>query len=229
MNYAESNGRYKIELSSEAYGLLGKIIQWHAKFQTKGWVLKDRLQPEEHISDTTSRGKHEINTYKYDKSGKFLNFTQIVNGKDETRKDLGDIMQGTIDVASANFNLMRQVNEGRGCRHENMIFDSERSYRLMFKNKKKEHLNPNKYSGFQGGAESCSVEIQPEGGKWHKKPRGWLKIQAQAKKAGELPGIWFADLLEDKTAPAVPVKMMIKTDYGTFIAHLTSFAENSGK
>lgn len=229
MTYTENKGRYDVALSSETYGLLGKIVPWHASFKTKGWVLRGKLQPEQHVSDTTSKGKHEVNTYNYSKTGKFLSFSQIVRGKDETRDDLGDIMQGTTDVLSANFNAMKKIRAGEGCSRDDMIFDSERSYRLMFRDKGRDVLSVNKYSRFSGEASACVVEVKPEGGKWHKKPRGWLKIQEQARKAGQLPTLWFSDLANDKTAPVFPVKIMIKTDYGTFLAHLTSFEEKGGK
>lgn len=226
LSYSEDKGRYTIGLSSETYGLLSRIVPWHAEFQTEGWVLKDLLQPQKHISDTTTRKKHEINTYTYGKDGKFLTFRQDVNGKDKTRKELDpSIMAGTTDMLSANFNLMKKLAAGKGCTFEDMIFDSERSYRLIFADHGKDEILPNKYSSFKGEALGCKAEVKPEGGKWHKKPRGWLKIQDQAKKQGQLPTIWYAPMLSAKSAPELPVKVLIKTSYGTFIAHLTSFEE----
>lgn len=230
MTYTETGGRYTIDLSSETYGLLWHIIPWHAEFKTGGWVLKDRYQPDSHVSDTTANDQHEVNTYKYDKSGKFLGFTQIVDGKDVTKKDLDpSIMAGTTDMLSANFNVMRALANGKGCPREEMIFDSERSYRLMFRQKSNDTLKPNKYSSFSGDTQACEAEVKPEGGKWHKKPRGWLKIQEQGREQGALPKVWYAAILKEKSAPDVPVKIVIKTNYGSFVARLASFEENPVK
>ena len=226
LSYSEKSGKYEANLSSETYGLLARIVPWHAKFKTEGWVLKDRLQPQKHVSDTTTRKKHEINTYTYAKDGKFLTFNQMVNDKDKTRKELDpSIMAGTTDMLSVNFNLMKNLAAGKSCTFEDMIFDSERSYRLIFSHQGKDEILPNKYSSFKGEAVSCQAEVKPEGGKWHKKPRGWLKIQDQAKKQGQLPTVWYAPMLKAESAPELPVKVLIKTSYGTFIAHLTSFEE----
>lgn len=229
MDYKENDGRYDVKVASETYGLLSKIVRWFATFKTEGWVTKSGYQPQLHISDTTSKGKHEINTYKYDKNGKFLSFTQIVDGKDETRKDLDpSIMAGTTDVISAVFDMAAKAGQG-SCAHQDMIFDSERSYRLEFRNSKKTNLNPTKYGSFSGEAVSCSVRVTPVGGKWHKKPRGWLKIQEQGIKNGFPPTIWMANISKDPELPTVPVRIMVKTDFGTFVAHLTSFKEKPGK
>ena len=228
MDYREGGGRYDVTVASETYGLLSKIVRWHASFKTDGWLTKSGYQPQLHVSDTTSKGKHEVNTYKYDKSGKFLSFTQIVDGKDETKNLDPSIMAGTTDVISAVFNMAAKARQGNGA-YEDMIFDSERSYRLEFRNSNKANLSSTKYGSFAGEAVSCSVRVTPVGGKWHKKPRGWLKIQEQGIKNGFPPTIWMANISKDPELPAVPVRIMVKTDFGTFIAHLTSFQEKPGK
>lgn len=226
LDYQESAKSYDVSIASETYGILDKIVPWQATLQTKGQILKGKMLPQTHKADTTTRKKHEINTYNYDKSGALVSFQQIVNGKDETRKDLDPaIYKDTIDVMTAIFSLIGQVEAGKGCEMQPMVFDSERSYRLIFKNGTKETLIPNKYSSFSGEAIGCAFEVQPEGGKWHKKPRGWMKIQNQAKKSGKMPMIYFANLSKTDTPVYAPVRTVIKTDLGTFIAHLTSFEE----
>lgn len=228
MDYKDLGGRYDINVAAETYGLLSKIVRWHASFKTEGWLGKSGYQPQLHISNTTSKGKHEVNTYKYGKDGKFLSFSQIVDGRDETKDLDPSIMAGTTDVISAVFDMAAKAGQGN-CASEDMIFDSERSYRLEFRNSKKTSLSHSKYGSFSGEAVSCSVKVTPVGGKWHKKPRGWLKIQEQGIKNGFPPTIWMANISKDKTLPAVPVRIMVKTDYGTFIAHLASFQEKPGK
>ncbi len=226
----KKSGKYEINVASETYGLLGRIVPWHAKFYTQGWREAKGRQPKLHVSDTTTRKKHEVNTYKYSQKGDFLSFRQVVNGRDETRADLDpSIMKGTTDILSAVFNLVDRVAAGEGCAFEDMIFDSERSYRVTFRDRPGEMLMKNKYSSFSGAADACSAEVTPEGGEWHKKPRGWLKIQEQSKKQKALPTLYFARISDAQNAPFVPVRVVIKTDYGVFIAHLTSFQDKSIK
>ena len=52
-------------------------------------------------------------------------------------------------------------------------------------------------------------------------PRGWLSIQEQGRSKGSLPTIWLAKI--DKDGPAVPVKLRLKTDYGTLFSHLIDY------
>lgn len=230
INYGQTTGKYDISISSETYGLLDKIVPWHATLETQGNFTNDERLPIEHKSDTTTRRKHEVNSFHYSANGEFKNFQQIVDGKDETRKDLDpSIYQGTTDVLTSVFSLIDQVADGKGCDRESMLFDSERSYLLIFKNGLKETLKANKYTSFSGEAIGCTFEIKPEGGKWHKKPRGWLKIQEQAKKSGQPPVIFFANVSKNETPVFVPVRMVVRADLGTFIAHLTSFEEKSNK
>ena len=77
-----------------------------------------------------------------------------------------------------------------------------------------------RYTFYQGPARKCTVEVIPKGGAWHKKPRGWLSIQEQGRKQGALPTLWIAKVRDD--LPPMPIKIMIKTDYGTMFMHLSA-------
>lgn len=225
----ETASKYDVSVSSETYGILNKIVPWHAVLSTKGDMSRGTRLPNLSISDTTTRSKHEINTYRYEK-GVFKDFNQLVDGVDETRKDLDpSIAAGTTDVMTSVFSLIDQVAAGKGCNAERMVFDSERSYRLIFRDGGTETIKAGKYGSYTGEAVSCTFEVKPEGGKWHKKPRGWMKIQNQAKKSGQMPVISFGNVGTAEKPVFVPVRTIIKTDLGTFIAHLTSYKENSAK
>src|SRR5690606_14417519 len=82
------------------------------------------------------------------------------------------------------------------------------------------------YNLYSGPAKRCTIEVQPAGGKWHDKPRGWFSIQEQGRNKGTMPTIWVASITPDM--PAVPVKVMVKTDYGTLFLHLVGY-EGGGK
>ena len=102
------------------------------------------------------------------------------------------------------------------------VLDGKRRFDMVFKSKGDETLESNKYNRFKGRTEICEVEIVPVAGKWREKPRGWMNIQGQAKAQGQLPQMWFGKVRKDM--PAVPVRMMIKTDYGTMLLHLKSIS-----
>ena len=68
---------------------------------------------------------------------------------------------------------------------------------------------------------SGTVEVKPIAGRWYEKPRGWLSIQEQGRKLGTMPTVWFAQLKE--TATVVPVRVRVKTEYGTLFMHMTNY------
>lgn len=54
-----------------------------------------------------------------------------------------------------------------------------------------------------------------------------MSIQEQSRENGSLPTVWMAKMTED--APAVPVKIRVKTDYGTLFMHLVRYENGSVK
>ena len=231
LTYKKIGERYDVSLASETYGLLNRLVPWQGSFSTKGDNQKGLRQPEMYISDTTFRGDRALNTYNYGKNGQFAGFTRMQNGKPQPApKDLDpSIAKDTTDMLSSTLEVMDQIANGKDCNHDSKIFDSERSFHLLFHDLGKEVLKKSDYNIYEGDAEFCTVEVKPDGGRWNKKPRGWMSIQEQGRKKGTMPTIWFANIGKGKDLPAVPVKVLLKTDYGTFFVHLTSFEEKPAK
>ncbi len=106
------------------------------------------------------------------------------------------------------------------CEGEADIFDGSRRFTLYFKDRGEVQLEASRYNMYEGAARYCTGEIEPKGGKWHEKPRGWLSIQEQGRKKGTLPSMWMGHV--DGLSYAVPVKIMVKTDYGALMMHLVN-------
>jgi len=53
-----------------------------------------------------------------------------------------------------------------------------------------------------------------------------MSIQEQGRERGTMPTVWFAKVQEGQVA--VPVKVRVKTDYGTLFMHLTDY-QSAGK
>jgi len=100
------------------------------------------------------------------------------------------------------------------------IFDGKRRFKLWFKDAGTETLTKSRYNIYDGVAIKCSVEVEPISGKWHEKPRGWMSIQEQGREKGILPTVWMGTV--KGTDLYVPVKVRVKTDYGTLFMHLKS-------
>ena len=91
----------------------------------------------------------------------------------------------------------------------------------MFKEKGTVELKASRWNVYEGSAIECTAEVQPIAGKWHEKPRGWMSIQEQGRERGTIPTVWFAKITEGQ--PAVPVKVRVKTSYGTLFMHMTKY------
>jgi hypothetical protein len=115
---------------------------------------------------------------------------------------------------------MSALKETNLCEGRDDIYDGERRFTLIFRDQGAGSLPESRYNAYTGPARVCTVEIEPKGGRWHKKPRGWLSIQEQGRKKGSLPTVWMAQM--PGIPFAVPVKIRVKTNYGTLLMHLKS-------
>lgn len=220
---------YHTKFEGETYGLLAKFVPWMGTFDTKGWMVNGGFRPEIHISDTVTKDKREINTFTYAKDSGFKSYSHVIDGKDETEDLDLSITKGTVDVLTAALQMMDRIAASGKCGGDTLIFDGERSYRLMFRDQGSEKLTANQYNFYAGDAVKCTAQVQPLGGKWHKKPRGWLRVQEQSLAKGMLPTLWMAKLSDATNAPYFPVKAFVKSNYGAFIVNITSFRDQDGQ
>lgn len=222
--------RFSIELFAKTYGLLGKLAPWFGTFETHGWFNKQAssARPELHQSTTTWKKELEVKKYKYNKDGTFKEYTLQDDEKDGSPQPVDkELTDQSTDILSAMLEEMLQIAAGQECQGASEIFDGKRRYKLIFNHKGIVDLKKSKYNVFEGKATECTIKIEPKGGKWHAKPRGWFAIQEQGREAGSMPTVWFGQV--DKNETAVPVKVRAKTSYGTFFLHLTSYESEAVK
>ena len=214
-------GRYSLLLGAKTYGLLGKLAPWHGTFESEGWAGKTN-KPQLHKSTAVWRGEEEVKKYHYRKDGSFKEYTIKDDSNDGSPKDVDDeLTQKTSDILTASLNTMQAIADGNNCEGETDIFDGKRRYTLVYKQKKEVTLESSRWNVYEGPAIECSVEVKPGAGKWYEKPRGWLSIQEQGRERGTIPTVWFANVTEGQ--PAVPVKVRVKTSYGTLFMHMTEY------
>ncbi|HPF78005.1 MAG TPA: DUF3108 domain-containing protein [Alphaproteobacteria bacterium] len=214
-------GRYSLSLDAKTYGLLGKLAPWEGVFESHGWAGKVN-KPELHQSTAIWRGEKEIKKYKYNKDGSFAGYSVLDDENDGSLRDVDtELTKGTSDVLTATLNTMEAIAAGSDCEGETDIFDGSRRYTLIFRHKENVELEASRWNVYKGPAVQCTVEVKPGGGKWHEKPRGWMSIQEQGRERGTMPTVWFAKMVEGE--PAVPVKVRVKTSYGTLFMHMTDY------
>ncbi len=217
----ESGGRYTIESHSVTRGFLGTLIPWKGIFVTEGKVLGAQHTPAKHQSISTWRSETETKTYLYDAKGQFKTLTVIEDGKDKTPTDTDwSMAKGTTDLLSATLDMMALAGKTNDCGSTRRIFDGDRTFDLIFRAVGKETLAASRYNVYAGEALKCEVEVVPQKGRWHKKPRGWLSIQEQGRKHGQLPVVWLGRV--PGQAQMIPVKLRITSDHGTLFMHLAA-------
>ena len=211
---------------SGGVGIGGVLEPWHGSFGTEGWRNGGAEKPRKHESISVWRDEEEIKTYRYEKDGSFLGLKITEDGKDKSPKDLpDDLVQQTTDALTATLHMMDKVAAGEDCEGKSEVFDGKRRFVLKFNHEEDVMLKKSRYNNYGGKAARCTVEVVPMTGAWYKKPRGWLSIQEQGREKGTLPTVWFAPITQN--GPAVPVKMRIKTDYGTLFMHMAGYQTDS--
>ncbi len=214
---------YSLKLGAHTRGFLGRLAPWHGTFESEGWVVSEGdFRPEQHKSTTTWRDEPEIKYYQYGRDRTFKGLTITENDKaPEVEKVDDELTQGTTDAFTAAFKVMDNVAKGGKCEGSSEVFDGKRRFKQVFVHEGLEILKSSKYNIYDGEATKCTVEVVPVAGKWHKKPRGWLSIQEQGRERGTMPTVWFAQM-KDGT-PAIPVKIRVKTAFGTLFMHLAEY------
>ena len=220
---AGTANRYNISMGAYTHGLLGRLAPWNGTFETEGWYdPKNRTaKPARHVSKARWRNELETNEYYYNKDGSFKEFIQRNDEKNGVQPAPKELSGNTIDVLTAALRVMNGIDQKNVCQGDSAVFDGDRRFHLIFKDSKSVRLQGNALNFYTGPATECVVEVKPDGGKWRSKPRGWMSIQEQGRKQGTMPTVWFATLTPGQ--PAVPVKIRVKTDYGTLFMHINSY------
>ena len=216
-------GRYSMIFGAETRGLLGSLAPWVGTFESNGWILDNRnLVPQLHESVAMWRDEKEVKTYNYDKEKGFIDITTTYVGKKpKTRVPEAELTLGTTDALTATMLVMEKVSDGGNCEGESEVYDGKRRYKLIFRHKQFVMLEKTRYNAYSGPAVECTAEVEPIAGRWHKKPRGWLSIQEQGRERGTMPTVWMAQVVPN--AVVVPVRVRVKTAYGTLFMHLTHY------
>ena len=214
--------KYSITMGAQTRGFLGKMAPWSGIFESHGWAENASFAPQKHQSTATWRGEEDIKEYLYNKDGTFksLRITDE-HSKAEKRDVEAEITDGTIDVLTATLRVLDAYNETGKCEGSAEVFDGKRRFKQTFQHEKTVMLTSSKYNIYDGEAAECTVEVTPISGDWGNKPRGWLSIQEQGRDRGTMPTVWIGRVSED--GPAVPIKIRVKTAYGTLFMHLAEY------
>ncbi len=218
----ESGDRYDMQFTAHTRGFLAAMLPWTGQYSVQGWALGNgNYSPEKYVSKSVWKKDVDGKDYSFTKDGAFQELLVTKDGKTEKADVSPELSKGAIDEYTAALKVFAKIAREGKCEGQDDSFDEKRRYTQVFKPLENGEITPTDYNAFSGETVKCTVEIIPNGGKWHKKPRGWLNVQEQGRRLGQLPTMWAAKLNE--TGPAVPVKVLIKTDYGALVIHLAEY------
>ncbi len=218
-----SKDRYTMKFTAHTQGFLGTILPWQGTYETTGNLTAgDALRPELYKSDTVWRKDVDGKEYRYAPDGTLKELFITKKGKTEKADFDAELAKGTVDDYTSALKVFAKIARGEPCEGEDSVFDEKRRYTQKFEPLEKGTIAPTDYNVYAGDTALCTIEVVPDGGKWHKKPRGWLNIQEQGRRLGQLPKMWAAKM-DENAQFAVPVKVLIKTDYGALVIHLAEY------
>lgn len=213
--YDINNDTYDLTMDLKTRGMLGKLAPWSGVLKSNGLHNANEPTPLAHSFSSTWRTETEITAFTFDETGTLKSTKITEDGSTTDQMPPSDVYKDNpTDILSAMFRAMSNTT----CESTQPAFDKKRRFDMVFKSKGTDVMQQNKYSIYSGEAEICEVEIVPVAGKWREKPRGWMSIQGQAKDKGQLPRLWFGKVRDDM--PPIPVRFLIKTNYGAMIMHL---------
>ncbi|MDB5478312.1 MAG: hypothetical protein JWM96_807 [Alphaproteobacteria bacterium] len=224
MRFALSSRDYKLVMEARPYGVIGSLLPWAGSYTTKGHIANNVFIPDTH--DKTSRWKEDNSqaSFVY-RNGTLVSLSraELEQGKMRRENIALDpaFHKNSVDILSGALQLLGQATRTDNCSAAPVIFDGKQRFTLKFTDKGTEKLNANNYNIFSGTARICEVEMIPERG-FPRKPRGYHKIQEEARTKGQLPRVWLGRLWNG--GPYVPVKMLVKSEYGAVFLHIRNVA-----
>lgn len=211
---------YMMGMKAKPYGMLGRLLPWAGDYKTVGAVKKGLLVPMQHdrLSAWRDDTSYLIMSYK---DGTLIKKEEIDNENGKTVKKTVPLEkgmhEGTLDLVSAVLDMLVKATDKKTCTYSQEIYDGKRRFRFTFKDEGTKDIAASAINIFKGPSRLCRMELIPLKG-FKGKPRGYYRIQEEARAKGELPVIWLGQAWAG--GPMIPVRMMIKSEYGTVFMHL---------
>jgi hypothetical protein len=219
---------YIMTLDATPFGVIGNLLPWGGNYAVHGTITGVSgdavLAPQVFNKTSKWRDDNDSASFMYD-NGKLISQTET----DETKKPTTtenipvtpELAVGAVDILTGTAQLLQQLDAGKPCNYSTIIYDGKRRYKLQFTDKGSETLEASDYNTFAGPAKICEIEMVPLAG-FNGKVKGYYKIQEDARKRGQLPRVWMGHSYgyAGQDGPYIPVKMMVKSEYGAVLIHL---------
>ncbi len=227
---------YSSDLIAKPTGFFSKIVPWEGHYLTTGLLgANGRLLPQRHLKSSRWGDERDETIMLFDKNGDLTRMTdsEWVTGKTKpAAQDVtpsSDLSKGAVDLVTAVLRMLQTTQTNgvltdKSCNVHNVVFDGKRRFMMDFTDVGTSTLTASNYNGFNGKARHCVIEVKPLAG-FNGKKRGFYKIQEDSRTHGALPSLWlmpaWAASEGSAAGPPIPVRMLIKSEYGAILVHAT--------
>lgn len=217
---------YRATMDARPAGVLGRLLPWAGHYVTEGVVQNDMLVPVRHERVSAWRDDQDHLRIAF-KNGAVARVEKIDMhaGKKivQPRPQPPGMTTGTVDIITAIVGMLRHATKEGNCTFSAIGFDGKRRFKIAFKDMGNDMLPTSKYNIFSNiQARACQLELTPLMG-FSGRPRGYYKIQQEARILGQLPRVWLGRM--KKNGPYVPARMLVKSEYGAVFIHLENMTQ----
>jgi len=202
---------YHVKAKIKSVQTIDWLFPWAMTAYSRGGFDGTKVQPLIAGQENNWRGKKRYTHLKFEHGD-----VKIIRIKPKPRTGdrepvLENMRRGTLDLMTAIIDLITRLHRNESCNGEFRIFDGRRRYDLISKSLGSKTLRPNRYTPFVGAVVQCLVSINRIAGFKKTDNPDWKALDRSAM-------VWMGRPFDD--LPPVPIRFMLETPFGGFVAHL---------
>ncbi|WP_449230864.1 DUF3108 domain-containing protein [Azospirillum doebereinerae] len=215
-----TDSRYRMEVTAQTDGFLGRMFPWRTVSRSEGAVRPDRLLPTRHSQSSVFREKPRSVTLEYDGQGNVA-ATVLPPPEEDDREPVPDALKrGTYDPLSGFLAVLAAAARGEACTRSLPVYDGRRRYDMILEDVGQRLVAASRYSIFAGAARQCRVSYRPVAGYGKNPPSGafWRRDNGPSERPPA--DLWLAPVVPGELP--LPVRLETESDFGAVVIHLTS-------
>lgn len=210
---------YKVEARLKTIGMVGSMFPWTMKAHSNGRFDSDRVVPAAAGQRSTWNGKPRFIEMRFENDLPVIEEIKPLPNSDDRDPVPDAAKKGALDLTSAVLTLLTHMEKGKPCAGTIPVFDGRRRFDLVAVADGPDTLRANRYSPYEGPADTCIVRMEPIAGFKKTDHGGWNDGDRKAM-------VWTASPFDGM--PPVPVRITVDTPLGALIAHLNHASYRSG-
>ncbi|MEO1191602.1 MAG: DUF3108 domain-containing protein [Pseudomonadota bacterium] len=210
-------GRYDLDLEATLVGAPALLLSYKIATQAQGRRQGQELLPERFRQDinSSSKDKPQWMELNYDER-----LVPEVSGdpspeKEPRAKVSAPRRAGAYDPLTAGLDVILQLAREGSCEARVPVYDGRRRFDILAEDKGEVEMRKGTINIYSGPARLCELSVRPIGGyRFDERDRKNLPQSLEVYLAPPEPGL-----------PAMPVRMVLRSNWGAILVHLTRVAE----